>query len=241
MPMKRRKLVFCLSVSGLDVIINFLTRLPDINSGPKNPRSNPDQLNCLRQRNRTSSDTWTARNVGAIWKVKFPSSLLLYKLNVRKCIFLLERNNERKFKCHLSSLFFVPNSLARRCKLVAHCFDSFQNLGFVVVLRNILARFFRYAGLVEFIFLFLVPSLRKVHPLLSLLCSMLFLSSSHRYALVHVLFRWVFLLCASLFFFFVFAECLLVALFCTRTLLTILFLLFRFILLLSFLCCELRS
>ena len=88
-------------------------------------------------------------------------------------------------------LFFVPNSLARRCKLVAHFFfDSFQNLGFVVVLRNILARFFfRFAGLVEFIFLFLVPSLRKVHPSLSLLCSMLFLSSSHRYALVHVLFR----------------------------------------------------
>jgi hypothetical protein len=38
-----------------------------------------------------------------------------------------------------------------------------------------------------------------------------------------------------------FAECLLVALSCARTLLTILFLLFRFILLLSFLCCELRS
>ena len=155
---------------------------------------------------------------------------------------LLERNNVRIFKYYLCSLFLCQIHLLVDVNLLLICFDSFQNLGFVVMLRS---SFFFFSPLhwSRWVY-FSVPGSFFTQgsslTLLALLYAFLVIFSSLcscicAFPLSFFAVRVSFLLLLF------FAECLLVALSCARTLLTILFLLFRFILLLSFLCCELRS
>jgi len=132
--------------------------------------------------------------------------LLLYKLNVSKCIIFLSATMNEYSNIICVLFFFVPNSLARRCKLLAHLLWFFSKSW--LRCNAALLVFFSFATLVSLSLFFCSWFLLYARFIPHSPCSALCFSCRLLiviYALVYVLFRWVFLLCASLFFFFYFS------------------------------------